>query len=256
VPISADLLAAGDQNLIAAWRGITSLGPRPGEVRDGDALMFSTGLPVPLFNPAFVATATADPASLVARVGEHYRALELPFVLMFRDEVTEGLADACASAGLVEHWRPPLMVLTPVPRVPPAPAPLRIEVVTTARLGAYAEVLASGFGMPWEIASVMAHPGLLDLPELVTLIGMVEDEPVGASAACIAGGVAGVYNVATVPDSRRAGIGAAMTWAAVAAGRGAAADCVILQSSEQGAPVYARMGFSAPTSYRQFQPAG
>ena len=255
MPISADVLAAADQNLIAAWRGVASLGPMPGEVRDGDVLMISTGLPVPLFNPAFVVTATADPAALVARVGKHYGALELPFVLMFRDEVTEALADACGAAGLVEHWRPPLMVLTPVPRVPPAPAPLRIEVVTTATLDAYAEVLATGFGMRWEIASVMAHPGLLDLPELVPLIGMVEDEPVGASAACMTDRVAGVYNVATVPDARRAGIGAAMTWAAVAAGRDGGAECAILQSSEQGAPVYARMGFNTPTSYRQFQPA-
>ena len=46
--MSADLLAAADQNLIAVWRGVASLGPTPGEVRDGDVLLISSGLPMSL----------------------------------------------------------------------------------------------------------------------------------------------------------------------------------------------------------------
>ncbi len=165
---SEDVLAAADQNMLSAWRGVIAGSPAPGAVEDGDVVMLSSGVPVSLFNPAFVTGRPQAPAAMVTRVVDHYAELGLPFVLYFRDEITPELVDPCAAAGLVEHFRPPLM--------------------------------------------------------------------------------------ATVPEGRGKGVGAALTWAAALAGGAAGATRSMLQSSEQGEPVYRRMGYTTPTRYRQFEP--
>ena len=44
-----------------------------------------------------------------------------------------------------------------------------------------------------------------------------------------------------------------MTWAAAIAGRADGASRSVLQASEMGEPVYARMGYQTPVRYRQFE---
>jgi GNAT superfamily N-acetyltransferase len=226
-----------------------------GERRDADAVLLSSGLPVPIFNPTIVTGPLGDPAAAVRRIADHYRSLESPFVIWFRDQVTPGLADACAAAGLVEHWQPPLMVLDPLPASSPGvPEGLRVDVVTAETVADHGVVLTEGFGMPAELVGVLAVPAFVELPGFTLLVGRIGGEPVATVAAFVAEGVAGIYNVATVPSARGRGYGAALTWAAVGVGRDAGAARAILQASEQGAPVYERMGFLAPSRYRQFQP--
>src|SRR5262245_18332875 len=104
------------------WRSLLrALAPAPGEHRAGEVVLLTSGMPVPLFNPAFVFGPVAEASATVDRIVGHYAALDSPFVASFRDEMSPGLADACERAGLVEHWRPPLMVLDPIPRIPARP---------------------------------------------------------------------------------------------------------------------------------------
>jgi predicted acetyltransferase len=56
-------------------------------------------------------------------------------------------------------------------------------------------------------------------------------------------GVAGIYNVATLPEARGQGIGAAMTATVLRAGRDLGCHTAILIASELGEPVYRRVGF-------------
>lgn len=252
---SQDVLAAADRNMVEAWRALLRRAPRPLErVIDG-AHLLSSGLPVAMVNPAYAFEPTdRDPAALVAEVREHYGAVGLPFALYFRDDVTPGLADACAAAGMVEYWQLPLMVLDPIPAIPEPPAGLRVERLDAANADAYASVIAAGFEAPHELASALFGRGLAAATEFVGLLGYLDGEPVATSAVFVGAGVAGVYNVATVPSARGRGVGAAMTWAAVAAGAEAGATASILQASEAGQPVYERMGYAVPARYRQFEP--
>jgi len=253
---SEDVLAAADQNMLSAWRGVIAGSPAPGAVEDGDVVMLSSGVPVSLFNPAFVTGRPQAPAAMVTRVVDHYAELGLPFVLYFRDEITPELVDPCAAAGLVEHFRPPLMVLDPIPPAAPVPPPTELVVapVDASNVDGYGTVLAAGFGIPRELVDLVLGPSLLDADGFTGFLGTIDGQPVGTSGLFLAHGLAGVYNVATVPEGRGKGVGAALTWAAALAGGAAGATRSMLQSSEQGEPVYRRMGYTTPTRYRQFEP--
>jgi predicted acetyltransferase len=82
---------------------------------------------------------------------------------------------------------------------------------------------------------------------------MVDGEPVASSTLVYGGRVAGVHNVATLPEARRRGFGEALTWHAMARGASFGCDMAALQASQMGRPVYERMGFRLVSQYRTFQ---
>jgi len=75
----------------------------------------------------------------------------------------------------------------------------------------------------------------------ISFVGYVDGEPVSTTSLVAAAGVVGVYNVATLPGSRRRGIGEAVMRQALAAVHGG--EPVILQSTPDGLKLYERMGF-------------
>ena len=68
-------------------------------------------------------------------------------------------------------------------------------------------------------------------------------EMVATSTLAFRDGIAGIYNVATLPQAQRRGFGAAVTAHALRDGRQLGASLAVLQSTDAGVNVYHRLGF-------------
>lgn len=125
-----------------------------------------------------------------------------------------------------------------------APPGLRIERVDSpAQLHIWEQTVSRGYpleGLEDAPASALASPSLLADPHYGAWVGFVEDRPVAAASAWNAHGVVNVTLVATLPEERRKGFGEALTWAA---SRLDPALPAMLLSSDDGRPVYERMGY-------------
>lgn len=89
--------------------------------------------------------------------------------------------------------------------------------------------------------------------DFAAYVGYVNGEPVSTAATVMGGGVAGVYNVATMPGHRGVGYGeAVMRHALEQARREHGPTRSILQSTPQGFELYQRMGYRTVTSVAVF----
>jgi len=74
-------------------------------------------------------------------------------------------------------------------------------------------------------------------------VALLDGEPVATSRLSMAGGVAGLYTMVTLPHAQRRGIGASMAHRAMAAGRDAGMRLGALQATAMGYPIYKKLGF-------------
>lgn len=77
-------------------------------------------------------------------------------------------------------------------------------------------------------------------------------EPVAASTLSLGGGVAGLANIAVVPEHRRLGLGAAVAAGALLEGRGLGLPLGVLSAGELGRPLYERLGFREVSRHRTY----
>ena len=107
-------------------------------------------------------------------------------------------------------------------------------------------------GLAPDLVSRLFPPSFVDDPDIRLFVGRLDGRPAGTSIAIRSGPASGVYNVGTLPAARRRGIGTALTWAAVDAGRAWGCDTVVLQATEMALPLYLDMGFRTVAPYRTF----
>lgn len=118
------------------------------------------------------------------------------------------------------------------------------QVKDNETLRQWGQVCVAGFGMP-DFAGdgfydFMCH---VDPDNFLAYLGWLNGKPVATSLLVLGAGVAGVYNVATIPEARRQGIGARMTDLPLLEVRTLGYRVGILQASGMGAGVYRSIGF-------------
>ena len=108
-------------------------------------------------------------------------------------------------------------------------------------------MLCSAFGAPHTFGDAFADlvitMGLDAASPFRHFLGRVEGEPAATCSVFFGAGVAGIYDVATLPERRRRGLGAAVTRAAAAEAIARGYRMAILHSSTTGAAMYRALGF-------------
>ncbi len=121
-----------------------------------------------------------------------------------------------------------------------------IEIVQdNDKLSEWTKTFTIGYGIPESMSQpffeLFADMGT-DLP-LRHYLYRLDGKPVGTSSLFLDAGVAGIYNVATLPEARGKGIGSLMTLIPLYYARELGFRAGILQSSEMGFSVYQKLGF-------------
>jgi N-acetylglutamate synthase len=218
------------------------------ERRDGYDLLVFPQVPVPQFNAVWPRDDAAAP--LLGGALQEIAELGLPYSVQIRQGRTPAFEAEAARLGLTAKESIPGMVATV--RELEAPDLASLEVVRVATADGLAQALAvaaDGFGMP---ADVLAPLYLLDVAAVDGLsyyLGRADGRDVSTSVGYAVADTIGVFNVATPPEHRGRGYGAALTVEAAREGFAAGADLAWLQASGIGLSVYRRLGFREVEEY-------
>ena len=259
-----DLAAAADDNLAthASWATAGIAGATI--LAAPDLTLVDSGLPCDTFNVVCRARlAKADAARRIGEVTGYFARAGRPFSWwLCPGNQPHKLGELLAAAGLHRAETELAMAadLDASRLDAPSPAGLLIRRAQTAGgLRDFARVLAAGWSPPdasvtrfYELA---ASRLLVDDAALALYVGYLEGVAVATAEAAAGGGVVGLYNISTLPAYRRRGIGSAMTRRPLLDARARGYHTAILQATEAGARVYARLGFEPFGTITEYKPA-
>jgi len=247
----ASAARAVEANLFAFFR-LLATWPKV-ECHDGpDCFWTLSDLPFPLFNSVLKARftpATAD-AGIAARV-RACAARRVPMLWWTGPASTpDDLSERLEQQGfLLEPARGMAVDLAAWPAGPVAGPDIRVvPVEDAATLEIWSRVLCEAFGVPpgfgAAFADLAAAIGLGPASPFRHFLASLDGVPAATGSLFLDAGVAGLYDVATLPARRRRGLGAAVTRAMVAEAARRGCRTAILHASGQGAGVYRSVGFT------------
>jgi ribosomal protein S18 acetylase RimI-like enzyme len=211
------------------------------ERRTGHVRLLFPSVPFRIFNGVLVESEPCTGiADSIREVEEH----GVPFGVQVRSARHPAAEEEATRLGLTERQPLPGMTATPDELAGVEVPGLEIVRVEDEKgLIDAAQVAGAGFEAPNDLLQPLYAPEVLGLDGLAVYLGRVEGETVTTGIGYQTGRDVAIFSVATPPQHRRHGYGAAVTAHAARAGFENGADMAWLQTSELGESVYRGLGF-------------
>lgn len=148
--------------------------------------------------------------------------------------------------GAMTIWARDLQILDMLPANPEG---VTVELVDNSEaLKQWVHAFVFGYdGQPGYLyehaVALLQKKGFVRTPGVHYYLGRLNGEPVTSTLLLLGGGVAGIYDTATLPHARRHGVATSVVRTAMEGARAMGYHIVTLQASEMGRPVYRRLGF-------------
>lgn len=247
----ATLARLEHDNMIEWARVFTAQVPGSLARVDGGIGTFLTGLRAPLFNQIVVVDDAATDEALGDGVAAA-RERKTRFCVVLRRGVDDRFGPGLSDLGLVVDGHVlPGMAFHPIPSsIAGVFDGFDIRVIRDAAgLEDHIRAAAEGFGFPEPFARAVIGEKLWARDRCTVYVGYEDDAPISAGFSVRTGRTLGIFTIATVPAARGRGHGSAMTARVVADGVAVGCDVATLQASEEGRPIYERLGFRLVQEY-------
>ena len=250
--IEANFLAYGTTQF-ARWARI--------EVYDEPHLLwFKCDVPSPMFN--VVQRARLSPANvdhIIAEQQARYAERNLPILWWTSPSSTPlEISNHLTSAGFVPSGELTGMAIDLQDlAIPRQPENLIIEpTAEPSSLVTFAHTLGQGFQVQRAIMEPMIDQALAmdhgTSGPLINYVGTLNGLAVATSSLYLGSGVAGIYNVSTLPAVRHRGIGTAVTMAPLLEAQARGYRFAILHASAMAYPMYQELGFKTYCYFHQY----
>ena len=232
------------------------------ELQEAPDITLITSKEIRLWN--IVTRTQLAPASVVATieaVTSRFSSLDLPLIWhILPSTQPSNLADYLEAYDFLLFDEEPHMVIEPANHVLSLPSipGFTIERITdTASLAQWHQVTVESFfpntpSLGQLFLDAYTLLGFDPQGPFLHYIGYLNGEPIAASTLLFTEGMAGIYDVCTVPSARGKGFGTAVTLASLLEAQARGYRYVCLQATRMGYPIYERIGFTEQYRERRY----
>ncbi|HVF99325.1 MAG TPA: GNAT family N-acetyltransferase [Chloroflexia bacterium] len=213
---------------------------------------------VPVFNGAAILEERLLNPDSLRGIAEYFTSKGRPYSLMTMDALLPYAGGALRGLGYYEYDRMPAMWLDglPTPRQvgPDGPGLAITRVEDTRDIGTFRAILSRVFHIAPDEAEMVLGDNALAVEGVRHYLGRLDGEAVGTLSVVTSGPVPGIWNVGTLPEHRRAGIGTALMHHALREAANEGRTSSMLLASKEGVPLYELLGYRTLSTVRIFVP--
>jgi GNAT superfamily N-acetyltransferase len=212
---------------------------------------------VPVFNGA----AIYDPGQItrenLSAIENHFKWRGRPYSVMCLDALVPFSARLFARFNFTEYDSMPAMWLDGMPREGlRGSSDLWVSrVATPGPLATFRNILSHVFHLSMSEVNLVLGERTLQVNHVRHYLGWIENTPVATATLVLSGRVAGIWNVGTLPEYRRQGVAAAIVRHILSDARSLGFQASMLLASNDGLPLYERLGYQTLSTVRVFVPS-